>query len=391
MNGMSRRILLFVLGAVAGVAGIGLLLFTEPEPTTSQHSVPEHSEVSASSEVFPGNDWDERDPRTVGVDPEKLSEFRQEVGWGSYGCVVRGGYVVERWDTWIPPVLANWRGWGSASKAFIGALALFAIQEELLSSLNEPVERFGWELREEDRRMTLRQLVDMTSGYTLPEAPSERYAYNDYGVKLFMLTLFERLYGVPADNPESVKRLFTASNRLGPLQFEDPALFSIFSLRHGVPRLNMSACDYARFGLLMMHRGRWKGEQLLDEDLIGEFLNPLVPDNMRRTAGGAPDDYLDIGTAGGGNDATPLGPGVFGYYWWFNTNRELWPEIPSDAFQANGHWNRHALTVIPSLELVVAWRESHKLASEPDSFYVAMNRALGHLVEAVQKPPEDDG
>jgi len=125
---------------------------------------------------------------------------------------------------------------------------------------------------------------------------------------------------------------------------------------------------------------------VLDEELLDELLRPSVSEETKRTFGGDPDDYLGIGTAGGGNDATTHGPGVFGSFWWFNENRELWPDVPADAFQANGHWNRHALTVIPSLDLVVAWRASSALAAGPDNFPELMNEALGLLVESVEEP-----
>jgi hypothetical protein len=87
-----------------------------------------------------------------------------------------------------------------------------------------------------------------------------------------------------------------------------------------------------------------------------------------------------VGTAGGGHDQTALGPGVYGFQWWFNVDGRLWPDVPRDAFQTNGHWNRHALTIIPSLGLVVAWREASALASSPDAFHVDMNEALKLLM-----------
>ena len=40
--------------------------------------------------------------------------------------------------------------------------------------------------------------------------------------------------------------------------------------------------------------------------------------------------------------------------WWFNTGKRIWPSLPEDSFQANGHWNKETVTVIPSMAMVVA-------------------------------------
>ena len=42
--------------------------------------------------------------------------------------------------------------------------------------------------------MTFRHLADMTSGYGRPERPGEAFAYNDYAIQLYQLTLFDRVF-----------------------------------------------------------------------------------------------------------------------------------------------------------------------------------------------------
>jgi hypothetical protein len=73
---------------------------------------------------------------------------------------------------------------------------------------------------------------------------------------------------------------------------------------------------------------------------------------------------LNVGTAGGGTDQTPYGPGQFGMSWWFNgpsdtvgtTGLRPWPDAPLDSIQAHGHWNREFLVWSPSLNIVVSTR-----------------------------------
>lgn len=380
MNEPRSRLVVAALLLLAGVlvasalpAGDDPLI--RPEDAEPATSVPEA--------VFPEENWTKRDPRSLGMNAELIAEFRDRVGWGSYGCIVRKGYVVKRWDTWIPPIIADRRGWASATKPFLATLALFAVQEDSLAGLDLEVENFGWDLRRDDADMTLRHLANMTSGYSLSESPGEAFSYNDYGTKLFFLTLLNRVYQVPPDNPEAVRSLVSDQDRLGDLEFDES---SMFSLRHGMVRLNMSACDFARFGLLLLRDGRWKGEQLIDPELLDRYFRPSVPSQMELGDDQPPEDYLDVGTIGGDNHAPAPGPGVFGFFWWFNEDRALWPDVPDGAFQANGHWNRQSLTVIPSLDLVVAWRESANLASTAENFHRKMNWALEPLVEAVERP-----
>lgn len=221
--------------------------------------------------------------------------------------------------------------------------------------------------------MTLRQLANMTSGYGLPERPGEAWAYSDYGVALLFRTTLEHVFGVSSDDVGAVEALLTQPDRLGPLQFEREGFLR---LRQGLPRLDKSPCDLARFGLFVKREGRWRERQLLPPELVREAIRPAVPDSLPRTAASEVDDYLGVGSAGGGHDQTPVGPGVYGSQWWFNADGRLWPDVPHDAFQANGHWNRHALTIVPSLGLVVAWREASALATAPEIAHVGMNDAL---------------
>jgi hypothetical protein len=86
---------------------------------------------------------------------------------------------------------------------------------------------------------------------------------------------------------------------------------------------------------------------------------------------------------GGGTDQTPHGPGIYGFNWWFNTEKRTWPD--EDTFQANGHWNGEVCCVIPSLRLVAAWKGT---GASRDTFNQPMNDYLRILVSAVRLSEE---
>ncbi len=88
--------------------------------------------------------------------------------------------------------------------------------------------------------------------------------------------------------------------------------------------------DYARFGLLMLNKGNWQGEQILSEDWVNFATTPSA--------------------------VAPRGE--YGAQWWLNagssTNprNKLLPDLPNDAFYAGGFEGQWIL-VIPSEELVI--------------------------------------
>jgi hypothetical protein len=162
------------------------------------------------------------------------------------------------------------------------------------------------------------------------------------------------------------------------LRFQDG---DFFALNNGAPRVQTTPRDFARVGWLWANYGRWDDQQLLPHSVLAAAYQPGVPVSLPRTAGGSVDDYLSLGTAGGGADQTPLGPGIYGFNFWLNPGQQTWPDAPADTIQANGHWNGEVLTVIPSLGIVAAWRGS---SVSTQTFNQPMNDILRELVEAVQ-------
>lgn len=300
----------------------------------------------AAETMFPGREWVVRRPEQVDLDPSKLDAFATRVGGD--GVVVRNGYLVK---TWGDP--AKRGDWASASKPVISTLLFFAAEEKRFPSVDASVRPWvqkrwpGKDLIDKDHTMTFRHLADMTSGYGRAEAPGTHWAYNDYAIKLYA-SLLTTVFDQSLD--EALRE------RLSALAFEDGGVFG----SRGGFGVDASPRDFARIGLFWMHRGRWKERQLLPRWYFDEYMKPDVPADLPRTKE-AGTDYLGIGTHGGGSDQSALGPGVYGFNWWFNervpgTDRLLAPGLPRDTVQANGHWGKEVMIIIPSLRMVVAAR-----------------------------------
>jgi CubicO group peptidase (beta-lactamase class C family) len=80
--------------------------------------------------------------------------------------------------------------------------------------------------------------------------------------------------------------------------------------------------DWAKFGLLYLHKGNWNGEQLFDESWV---------------------DYVTIPTA--------TSDGQYGGHFWLNAGG-VYPDVPRDVFSANGFQGQR-IFIFPSKELVV--------------------------------------
>ncbi|WP_430410597.1 serine hydrolase domain-containing protein [Kordia sp.] len=80
--------------------------------------------------------------------------------------------------------------------------------------------------------------------------------------------------------------------------------------------------DWAKFGLLYLHRGNWNGEQLFDESWVDYITKP-----------------------------TPTSDGRYGAHFWLNAGG-FHPDVPKDMYSANGYQGQRVY-IIPSKNLVV--------------------------------------
>ena len=102
---------------------------------------------------------------------------------------------------------------------------------------------------------------------------------------------------------------------------------------------------------------------------------------MPRTAGGSVDDYLGVGTYGGGTNQEFPGQGTYGFNCWFNPSKITWPDAPADTVQAVGHRNQESMVIIPSLSMVVAWKGKNSVVGQ---MFANADRYFKLLVEAHQ-------
>jgi CubicO group peptidase (beta-lactamase class C family) len=327
-----------------------------------------------SEVIFPHASWEHREPSELGLNKADLEQLA--ISLGGRGCVIKDGYVVITWGD-----QAEKGDWLSSAKPVLSTLLFFAIHEDLVKSVDQPISDFGWDLKPKDQQITFRHLGSMTSGYARPEPPGTAWAYNDFAIQLYQKTLFDRVFkGSPEEASMDPKRF-------GALQLEDGLSFTKSNRR-----LIASVQDFARITWFWLNRGKWRDTQLLPRRFFDDYMKPQTPKHLPHTAEADTDDYLEIGSYGGGSDHfTEFGAGIYGFNWWFNDTGRLhpdsltWPDAPKDTVMSIGAGGNCA-ALIPSENLILVcaqgnWGELK--AGEPGS---KMNQHLKLLIKAAEHP-----
>ncbi|MEM7659342.1 MAG: serine hydrolase [Bacteroidota bacterium] len=192
----------------------------------------------------------------------------------------------------------------SVAKSFVSALVGVAVQEGHIASVNDPITRYLPELKERDprfARLTIAHLLDMRSGlkfnensYINPFAPIAKFYY---GRQLEKYTLMQSVFEEEPNASREYQSINTqllamaverATGRLlpeyleakiwRPLGMEFPASWSASSRADSTTKafccLNAQARDFAKFGRLYLHQGRWEGKQVLDSAWIARSIRP---------------------------------------------------------------------------------------------------------------------
>ncbi len=327
----------------------------------------------------PDATWETRAPEQVGLSRAKLDALRNLVG--GRGCVVRHGYMVYTWGD-----QSKRADVASAAKPWYSHFLFKALEEDKITSLNDLVrtvepklDHINANLGYKDRNITWWHLANQVSCYGVSEAPGTAYDYNDWQMALLWDTLFLKVYGATF---ETVDQQVLHPWLTDLLQCQDNPTFMAFGIKDRPGRLAVSVRDFARFGLLYLHKGHWHGRQLITEEHATMAVTSPLPNSIPRTTGKQAE--MIPGQRSIGSRRIPDDQcdhlGSYSWLWWTNgvdrEGRRHWPDAPADAYGAFGHGGPRAMIVIPSLDLILSWNDARIRGRDME------NQALGLLREA---------
>lgn len=306
-----------------------------------------------TSMYFPANSgsgWETVSPAQMGWNTtaiEDLKTFLAQKNTKSFMILVNGRIVMEEYFNGHT-ASTDWE-WNSAGKTLVSATTGIAQQENLLN-INNKVSDYvgtGWTDMplEKENLITVRNLLTMTSGISdesqLVIRKNLTYVA-DAGTRWAYGNVFQSLMDVDANASDTDFETYfneKLKNKIGMEGFWNFGV--IFKIYHSNTR------SMARFGLLALNKGKWKDEQIINENYFNESTHTSQEINPS-----------------------------YGYLWWLNGKSKfmlprsqtvfqgaLIPNAPSDMFAALGASDQK-LYVIPGKKMVIVRMGD---ASDPDN------------------------
>ncbi len=242
----------------------------------------------ANPQHYPADEWQEVTAAAVNLDQTKIDHLfdlsfedsaTQGVAFFKNGLLVSERYA-EGYDK-----NSHGTSW-SMAKSFYAALIGISIDRGEIESLDDTVAKYLDYFNDERRDITIRQILNMTSGLEMPSHEHEEmffsrdhlayakevgveqkagqvFEYNNVNSMLLADILFE-VTGVPADE-------LLAERILNKIGLTDVVLWQDSA---GNPLtyccIDSTVRQYSRFGLLFARNGNWNGEQIIASDYIDE-------------------------------------------------------------------------------------------------------------------------
>jgi CubicO group peptidase (beta-lactamase class C family) len=307
------------------------------------------AEMRAEAEEFPGTTWQQASSvEELGWSASHLAALKavvDSIGSSAFMIVTRGK-VIAAWGDTGRTFLSH-----SIRKSFMSALAGIAVAEGKLDTSSTlgsiGISEKSTPLSATELQARVADLLRARSGVYLAAAgevdamrearparashqPGTFWYYNNWDFNV-LGTIYRRATG--EDIFVAIESRIATPIGMQEFRVAEAQYYSEEPSEHQGYIFRISARDLARFGVLYLHRGRWRDQQLIPASWVDASLL----------------SYSSTGVLG--SRATKSG---YGFMWWIQANAEGHPElgIPDGTFTASGNGGQR-LTVVPGIETVV--------------------------------------
>lgn len=351
--------------------------------------------AQTTAQYYPDTTWQTKAPSQVGMNKEKLDSavafalrnenkverdlrianlkayarepFFSMIGpmkerGGSAGIILKNGYIVAQWGD-VNRVDMTF----SATKSYLSTIAGLAVDDGLIKSVKDPVVNYVWDgsfAGEHNSKITWQHLLTQSSDwsgtlfgqhdwadrppkdgglddwkYRKLLEPGTNFEYNDVRVNLLAYSLLQ-VYRKPLPmvlkeklmdpiGASTTWRWYGYENSF--MNVDGIMMQSVSGGGHNGGGIFINTLDHARFGLLFLRKGKWKGKQLLSEKWIAEA---HVPSTANK-------DYA--------------------YMWWVNTSQG-WKDVSPNIYYAVGFGGNYiVIDNEHDLVVVTRWMDDSKM------------------------------
>lgn len=358
--------------------------------------------LPAQEIYFPSEDnWEEKPASDFKIDPSRAIEFALENEYseskdlrqailkgfqqepyheilgptkkrgGPAGMILKNGYIIGKWGD-IERVDMTF----SVTKSFLATTALLAHQQGLINDFDDKVDKYIWDDTFEgphNSKITWEHLLQQTSDWSgqlwggfdwadrppssqnidqwrareLNE-PGTSFTYNDVRVNVLaysLLNIFRK--PLPAVLKDEIMDPIGASPTWRWYGYDNSwitidglKMQSVSGGGHSGGGMFINTKDMARFGLLYMSNGSWKGKQLLSP---GSITKAIEPSEVNES---------------------------YGYMWWLNRGDRKWKNVPDHVFYAAGFGGNFIIVDTENdLVVVTRWLEPSKIGEFMNLLY----------------------
>ena len=244
-------------------------------------------------DVFPNEEWAAVTSQKIGIDGanlDKLFDLAFEDAATQAVVLIKDGYLIgERYAEGFDEQSFG-TSW-SMAKSIYAALIGISIDQGEISSLDDPVSKYISAFADERNGITIRDLLDMTSGLDFPEHEHETMFFQDDHLHYAMDVGVSKESGLVFEynNVNSMligELLYQATGRKADELLEERILKKLNIDKYTIWRdsagnvmsyccIDMSARDYSRFGLLFARDGRWENEQIVSKAFVDETFKQI--------------------------------------------------------------------------------------------------------------------
>ena len=277
---------------------------------------------------LPGDDWDVSVPAEQGLDPMLVAELYYnavELETLYSLLIVKNGYLIAE-DYFNEGSVDQKDRLQSVTKSFTSALVGIALEQDYLSSVDQNMLDFFPEVADQitdprKEQITIRELLQMRTGYPWEETDpalwdgllsghyppliEEFPLITDPRTEFHYSNLSSNWLGIIVDRATGANlKTYAEENLFLPLGVEAGEWGTdAEGHNNGCGDLHLTPRDAARFGLLYLNDGVFKGNQVVPADWVSDSLHRYSED-INLTGGFPPNwglSFRDIG---------------YGYQWW---------------------------------------------------------------------------